>query len=849
MNTALISSATETHSFESRIKDVENTADTSDDKQRTAEEPPALHVLSEAALKPATVIVTTAASTSNSSVKQSTRMVPLVYIQTSANMKVPPSITTAGSTKSNPQLVVNTNTPFQLSALSTKLKTNSTLSSVVLAQTGGANSKPQPIILQKTTNSSNTLIPVSVATSTGTKQTFAYLGTIIKPQGAGGKTSENQIVVPTSHLPAGLVPAPTNQKLVLTPMTMPKLAPRLPVTNLTASGNQPKISNLILPMTLKSNNSSVINFKISNGQIQSDAKGSITVLCDNKAPENNNDKDKVDKEKSNTSTDDSPAATVGDTNKTDKSLCEKTYELSIPDVPTSKCELSYTISIPDEAGAKVFKHSFKEQTSEEDLGNVQSIVMPSAPQKEVPYRKPLHEVSILKKCNLNALDRRTESANKNKTLNYKPMETGTAVDGKSELTADNDLIKLPANAETKPQLVPEVRKVNPERRRKSQYTYLRDYDEVVVTSGNAWENKNSKKFKQFQSAEITFTKLSSVDEDSKEKDTKKSMDDFIEIELVKQDLPQFNTDDDQDIRTALKWKDGIGFLPGSKLKFHINEFGIIEMLVGDEYDKMKTVKKEEEAVSGDDILRCSECGCYGMPAEFVSQNYCSKTCKLAAIKVETKRAFMQEAKAKRKKKKLAMMQKHKSEELGPKLPDDMSLNMNLPHSDDDTMSNDMLQDNKAHNYPWQCGKKGFSWSKYLDHVKGKAAPVKLFKDAFPYAKNGFRPGMKLEGIDPQHPSYFCVMTVAEVQGYRIRLHFDGYPDNYDFWVNADSMDIFPIGFCEKFNHVLHPPPSHAADFNWTTYLKQCKATAAPRHLFANRAGSVCVIYLTNISVV
>lgn len=160
-------------------------------------------------------------------------------------------------------------------------------------------------------------------------------------------------------------------------------------------------------------------------------------------------------------------------------------------------------------------------------------------------------------------------------------------------------------------------------------------------------------------------------------------------------------------------------------------------------------------------------------------------------------------------------------------------------SEEENTSNENSQD--KYSYPWTCSKKGFSWTKYLDHVKAKPAPVKLFKDPFPYNKNGFRPGMKLEGIDQQHPSFFCVLTVAETCGYRLRLHFDGYPSNYDFWVNADSMDIFPIGWCEKHGHLLHPPPGFTnEDFNWVTYLKQTKSTAAPKHLFANRAGNVSI---------
>lgn len=163
------------------------------------------------------------------------------------------------------------------------------------------------------------------------------------------------------------------------------------------------------------------------------------------------------------------------------------------------------------------------------------------------------------------------------------------------------------------------------------------------------------------------------------------------------------------------------------------------------------------------------------------------------------------------------------------------------HSDDENTSNDATQPRST--YPWLTGKKGFSWAKYLSHINGKAAPVKLFKDPFPYTKNGFKVGMKLEGIDPQRPSNYCVLTVAEVLGYRIRLHFDGYLDRHDFWQNADSLNIFPVGWCDKNNHKLHPPKGYTfSSFNWTSYLKTCKAQAAPRPLFLNRPENVSNIH-------
>uniref|UniRef100_A0A8C3Y9Q6 SAM domain-containing protein n=4 Tax=Catharus TaxID=9184 RepID=A0A8C3Y9Q6_CATUS len=138
-------------------------------------------------------------------------------------------------------------------------------------------------------------------------------------------------------------------------------------------------------------------------------------------------------------------------------------------------------------------------------------------------------------------------------------------------------------------------------------------------------------------------------------------------------------------------------------------------------------------------------------------------------------------------------------------------------------------------------KKVWNWSSYLEEEQMPAAPQKLFREyqSFPQGRNGFKVGMKLEGVDPEHPSRFCVLTVAEVQGYRMRLHFDGYPECYDFWANADSSDIHPVGWCEKTSHKLLPPKGFKeGEFNWTSYLKNCKAQAAPKSLFKTLSSPV-----------
>ncbi|XP_077482206.1 lethal(3)malignant brain tumor-like protein 1 [Stigmatopora argus] len=130
----------------------------------------------------------------------------------------------------------------------------------------------------------------------------------------------------------------------------------------------------------------------------------------------------------------------------------------------------------------------------------------------------------------------------------------------------------------------------------------------------------------------------------------------------------------------------------------------------------------------------------------------------------------------------------------------------------------------------------WTWSQYLQETKAIAAPEKLFQETQrpPTVKNEFKQGMKLEGIDPQHPSMYFVLTVAEVCGYRLRLHFDGYSDCHDFWVNANSPDVHPAGWCESTGHRLHTPKGcKEEEFTWSNYLRMTKAQLAPKELFAS----------------
>lgn len=133
----------------------------------------------------------------------------------------------------------------------------------------------------------------------------------------------------------------------------------------------------------------------------------------------------------------------------------------------------------------------------------------------------------------------------------------------------------------------------------------------------------------------------------------------------------------------------------------------------------------------------------------------------------------------------------------------------------------------------------FDWESYLAKWKATRnsalypAPLKFFFNPIPKYTNPFEIGHKLEAIDPLNCSKFCVCSVVEVCGFRIKLHMDGYNQIYDFWVNANSTEIFPVGWCDKSARKLHLPFGSSANskFSWTEYLRTTKSVAAPEKCF------------------
>lgn len=71
--------------------------------------------------------------------------------------------------------------------------------------------------------------------------------------------------------------------------------------------------------------------------------------------------------------------------------------------------------------------------------------------------------------------------------------------------------------------------------------------------------------------------------------------------------------------------------------------------------------------------------------------------------------------------------------------------------------------------------------------------------------------MKLECADLMDPRLVCVATISKVVGRLLKIHFDGWEDEYDQWLDCESPDIYPIGWCVTVGHKLEGPPSASGD--------------------------------------
>ncbi|XP_028513995.1 scm-like with four MBT domains protein 2 isoform X2 [Exaiptasia diaphana] len=135
------------------------------------------------------------------------------------------------------------------------------------------------------------------------------------------------------------------------------------------------------------------------------------------------------------------------------------------------------------------------------------------------------------------------------------------------------------------------------------------------------------------------------------------------------------------------------------------------------------------------------------------------------------------------------------------------------------------------------GDEYFIWEKYLERQHAKPVPKTAFKHVKDTKESGFKSGMKVEAKDQtsSNDSYW-VATIVMVSGPLLLLRFDGYNEDRsgDFWLDASSELLQPIGWCAKTNNILVPPEAiRHKNPNWAKFLVENlrDAVAAPDNLF------------------
>ena len=99
----------------------------------------------------------------------------------------------------------------------------------------------------------------------------------------------------------------------------------------------------------------------------------------------------------------------------------------------------------------------------------------------------------------------------------------------------------------------------------------------------------------------------------------------------------------------------------------------------------------------------------------------------------------------------------------------------------------------------------FNWDEYLASTSSEAAPKSCFRQHEIPPVNEFEVGQKLEAVDPRNRSSWCIASVVDKLGPRLRLRLDGTDDRNDFWLLVDSEFIHPFEFTTKSGGTIHPP--------------------------------------------
>lgn len=296
--------------------------------------------------------------------------------------------------------------------------------------------------------------------------------------------------------------------------------------------------------------------------------------------------------------------------------------------------------------------------------------------------------------------------------------------------------------------------------------------------------------------------------------------------------------DFHDPLNKIQWEDGIGGLNNCNKLFGFDEFGLIEVIdAKDAMAKLRLLDGSKESIEeGSFKLRpitdradqfvCCVCAKFGTIRDFYTPECCSEAC----VAITKRKTGDYNAPLERDSESIDPVDERQLMYQGQMVP----LQQLQHHLLEKQLPGKKRKRPKV-KPATPAPENKFAWDTYLTS-KSIPAQLELFKIPYPSKPNPFKVGMKLEAIDPHNHKNICVCTVEEKLGFRIKLHFDGYPSSFDFWANADSPNILPAGFCHSTNRVLRTPQKWTnKKFDWSEYLDYCNSIGAPRALFPRLA--------------
>ncbi|XP_015188400.1 PREDICTED: scm-like with four MBT domains protein 1 isoform X2 [Polistes dominula] len=120
---------------------------------------------------------------------------------------------------------------------------------------------------------------------------------------------------------------------------------------------------------------------------------------------------------------------------------------------------------------------------------------------------------------------------------------------------------------------------------------------------------------------------------------------------------------------------------------------------------------------------------------------------------------------------------------------------------------------------WNSINEEFDWNEYLQNTESIQADESLFYDRLNAIDAGFECGMRLEAVDPEYKNIICAAHITKIIQNLLWIKLDNYDDSKpEHIVHMNSLEIFPVGWCESNHYPLKPPKD---------YIEICKKVQPP----------------------